>query len=694
MGPRTELPGGSSSRRRRLLALLPVAYVCLVVFHTPEAPVFIDFVSLLNPIDGSWVYALNHLVGSEILFGRDVAYTYGPLAYLLHPLPIGSNLAQSVAFSLSMYLLFAAALLLLAWRAAAPGRALLFAAAYAAALAVGLVYENQLLVIAGLLACVLEEPPLDRPAAIAAGLLSAVGLAVKFSLGPTLPAMILAALGAMLLRDRARAVRLAGWFLGAYAVGIAGLVLVWFRSAPGLIRWLLISAELAGGYGVAMSVAGSGHVLVAGVACLAGFLVLTTWHVLRRTPGAVACAAFSIALIVEFRHAFVRQDFQHEKMFFTLLFVAVGTLALRMPGLAGVIPAVSSALLLFGAAPPLPMAAAILKGAPALANARGLLSAAGMQRRMEPLYRDQLADRTRVRELDPACRGQILQAKEYASLDGRCLEQLREAKLASPILRNLAWLQMVVGSPAMPASWVRLVQVAGGTIDWLPYQLVNLAGTGLRWQPHPLLQEFAAYTKSLDRLSHDHFAGERAPDFVVADLYDIDGRLPYLSTPATWMALFRCYAVERQQSQRLLLKRRAAPPAEPRRVLGHRVARLGEWIAVPPADSLLLAALELRLSLRGRVESALLRVPPVFIELVYDTGESRSFRITPSTAAGGLPVNYVPLDPAALAGLFEGRRCQRVVWFRLTGPGLALHSRELALTWIDSGHRLAPSPSR
>src|SRR5271163_3428973 len=63
-------------------------------------------------LDASWAVALNLLHVRGAIHGRDIAFTYGPLAYLALPMPMGSNLQQGLAFQTLCWVLFIG---LLAW---------------------------------------------------------------------------------------------------------------------------------------------------------------------------------------------------------------------------------------------------------------------------------------------------------------------------------------------------------------------------------------------------------------------------------------------------------------------------------------------------------------------------------------------------------------------------------------------------
>ena len=62
-------------------------------------------------VDNTWLFALNYAAAHHLVMGRDIAWTYGPLSYLLFPFDIGNNLAKGLAFQAGFWAL----LVLILW---------------------------------------------------------------------------------------------------------------------------------------------------------------------------------------------------------------------------------------------------------------------------------------------------------------------------------------------------------------------------------------------------------------------------------------------------------------------------------------------------------------------------------------------------------------------------------------------------
>ncbi len=93
-----------------------------------------------NPIqpglDGSWMYGLSYLAGSAYVYGRDVAFTYGPLGFLLNPIEVGACLIAGMTFWTVLHLcLFGG---VAARLRAKPVRLLMFCSCYVLLIGLGL----------------------------------------------------------------------------------------------------------------------------------------------------------------------------------------------------------------------------------------------------------------------------------------------------------------------------------------------------------------------------------------------------------------------------------------------------------------------------------------------------------------------------------------------------------------------------
>jgi hypothetical protein len=636
--------GRNSSLAARILLLGCSLYLLVVMY---------PFAGDAQPIPAgdTWPYGLNYLVGSPYLAGRDWAFTYGPLGFLLFSENIGKNLYWGLGFWIQAYAIFSAAVVYLVWHTKRIEQGLLFVAGYTLATALGLPHEPELfLLVALLLVVALSSLRLAIPAAVAAGILSSTLVFVKLTLGLEAILMIAVASALYLLEQRQEIRDPRPVLLMAASIVLTSLFLVatFLRSLRGFIAWLVASIELVRGYSIAMSTPGSTVMLLEGVAVVA--IVAVAAFLFWRTgdPARALAPAFAIATFCVFKEGYVRQDPPHIVEFFPVALCLCALLVLASRRAAG-----------------LSVAAACL----ALVLAFSALAA------VQLFGRASVADHT-----DYVVTGQAgWQNVEYLA-DLRAVQRRFDAEGAE----GLATLKL-------PAEWLQPISKAHGTVDVVPLTISYVAANDLRWDPNPALQFYAAYTTFLDQRTARHFLGHGAPDFLLLQYIDIDGRNPWLSAPATWRAILDSYQVIRPGTDYgiALLQHRVTPAGDPSlSPYGTLRARTGEDVIVPQVAAPLYAKVTMRLSPRGEVEALLLRIDPVNLELRYASGMVRSYRVTPETMRDGVLINYLPVSLPGFVSLLTGSADDRVTSFRIAGPGAAAYSREVDISWWTSSARV------
>jgi hypothetical protein len=618
------------------------AAVVLVYLGVATFPGTFDAVA--PGLDPGWVWAINHIPGTAFRFGHDVIFTYGPLGYLITPLPLGSNLFQAAA----LWVLSQGAMLAMVVYHYRRNRSLLAAVAFATgfllALSFGLLYEYRLLVVLGLL---LTVPPEDRPlwrvASVGAAVLAAVLTFTKLSTGAAALALLGVAAVAWLVRGRVRArdvlIVMTSWIVVTILFGFMLL-----GGPEGFGDWLGLTVELSSGYVRAMSVQGPTILAVTGLSALgvfAAYLAATA----RWDRGALLMAlSFGGAIFIAFRHAFVRHQGRFIYGFLLALFAVSMLTAVTRRRL--VIGAVASALVIPAAA-----AAAAEPFCSCPWNAQALLPGRGLEN---------LVSVIRLQETE-----RRLVASGHENLEVRQL----------------------------PRKW--RTTIGDGTVDSVPFDLSFVPANGLRWIPNPVLQTYHAFTPELDGWAAGHFLGRDAPQFLVLQYADIDERNPMLAEPATWRAIAARYEPVATATPRegrgpvALLHRRTSPvPIQLRPLTGTTTGAMGRWIDIPPSDDLVLASVELRPDLDGQLAVFLWRYAPLYMDLSYLDGTVRTIRIIPATAEEGMLVNRPPFTLRSFTRLLEGRLPEPAVAFRLHGPGSGSFDSSFGVAW----HRIRWAP--
>jgi len=628
----------SAHRRRQIQLVIGLVLVLLVGFTT----LFGVYRPLGPPgIDPGWQWAANQAADAGLVFGRDIVFTYGPLAFLMVPLDVSSNLLVANIFLLAVQALFTVALAVLFVRDQRVSAVAAFAILFVIAHHQGLATEGFFPLVVGLLALLGVFTDRGLPIA-AAATLAAILLMVKISLGiASLAILAVASIVARFLFDRS--FRL-GLGLLSFPVTLIVLATILFDHPGTFFHWLQLSLQVVSGYSVANSItnAESGPALQVVVGAIVvgawiGFLVL-----LRRDRRLLACnLVFALVVLIQFRLAFVRHD-NHQYQFipFVLALIAISSLfANRRRQIAAHVT--FFAVILIGGA---------------LANL-----------------------------VDPVQRGLVPANLISGGSGSRALSRLlhiREtrAELAVESIVNLEPLRF--GDDLRD-----LLEGSHNGVGTLPWEIQYCPANGLQWNPTPTLQLYSAYTSDLDLWSAEHYAGGDAPQFIINSFAAVGMRRQLFDAPATWRTVFLNYelrSVGWKPEPVLLLERRQDPLQWSfEEVSKNTIAPGGASIPVPATNRLLFADIDLRLNGLGRIRKSVFRVPMVVLVMAHESGHVSACRLIPGTTGNSLLINRFPRDFRGYRRLWQGVQDDPVVRVAISGDGTSSFRPSAAVTWRE-----------
>lgn len=597
----------------------------------------LPFLAIETGLDPSWRLALNEAATGQVRFGAELAFTYGPLGYLLRPIAEFGTVPDAIAFSVLVHL----ALWLLAveaWQRWGTTLGLVtFALMALLGGAVGssehdFTAERPLLVLQLLMGASVALEPNGRWRAGKAALFGAsVGpfALVKFTLALSALGTLVAALLVAALRHRARGWHAVGPAALGFAAGAALVGVLGFASPADAVAWLRGAIEVASGYSEAMTNGGPVVQLVAALALLAA-LALAGVAGLRLAWPTAAVALVSLPLaFLAFKHGFVRQD-GHVFAFFPLFVILFGALTL----FARTRIEVAVFALLGGAA-----AAAWVAVAP-----------------QDVARWDWLWARLSAAPARPAAAFVLDQRSRERTLDG----------LLSRSERELA-------TQRLPEGW--LAQMRGKRVMVVPWELTLCRANGLSCVYPRALQLYSAYTRHLDEWTAGGLAGPERPDYVLASFAEIDGRHPWFGAPATWITILRGYELLVSDAERnlfLLRRRSASPPAT--EVFGELRPDDEGWYVFDPVPGDWLAAVEMELTALGRLRRLVYRVEPVYAEVEFADGRRDALRMVPATAGSGLLLGNLPVTVPQAQAVLKGGARYPVRRFRVVGAGASSYA--------------------
>lgn len=570
-----------------------------------------------------------------LIFGRDIVWTSGPLAFLNYPeaglvSPVlvltwdfaiyGVSifcLARLVRKISSHYVTIIMLLVLMAARLASSSAERLQIAFLLAAW----------LVVTGLTLA-------DLPALTIAGALAGVSVLVKVNDGIINLAILYSLFAFAWLRDS----RLSARVVGLGLLPLATVLLLFSWASGGLTsfpEYLHYSLSIASGYSEAMSAIGPLWQTVLAVLSMAILAMILTWRLKNRR---ILCSYLPIALLAlaNFKHCMVRQD-DHAILFHSELALAT---------IFGLLVAVRKRQVVLGVFALLNVATAVLI----------------IHHQSKPVYYTATSFLT-LRSLPGSLRAYLTLEESWKTAEATTAAVLTPLK-AAPEIRNT---------------------IDGASMEDLTWNEDFIRANHFRWKPSPIFQLYAAYEPDLDLLNARSLSYQ-GPEFATLRFQAIDGRHPFLEGPATWRAILDNFDIAGGGLDMLLLKRRVSKRFSPMKPIVHgETVSWNEQFNVPESSShkVIVLTATSALSLWGRLCNAFFRVDPVYLEATYKSGLITKFRVIRPNLADGAIVSDLPQSLAQMLPLFgyQQERHDPVVKLRWLADHPAQFQSPIRVTW-------------
>jgi len=572
-------------------------------------------------VASSWLAAVTMAAHDHLAFGSRVVFTFGPLGFLVSPqLFFISNTVLAFLFTLAFSTaLFA--MLIWALRRILPLAAAVVVAYFVVGMSlVSALYFGTDVAVEDVLALVLivcvfalsrggDDPP-SRWVWIGLGGALGIFSLVKSSLGIGIAVALLITL-ICLPAHRWRA--MGGIVLGAVPLFCLG----WFGTGNGfgnLISFIRSSVDVITGYGAAMSLEDPtrwySYWLAAGASVLILAVAVVHTRGMARRPRTGICLITLATLWFLFKEGFVRHD-EHDLVFFVAAPIVLAAFA----------PTWRSPVWLVTAMLGLTIVTASLAG-----------------------------------PLPPTLVQPVQAARNFF---GEAQTMVSSKKQSAVIAQSRKALQDSFGLPA-----TMLTSMRGQTVAVSPWQHTAIwAHPDIRFDPLPVLQDYSAFTPSLDQLDATFLRSSRAPRYILRQpLVAIDGRNPAFEPPATQLAI-ECRYREVATSGAWQLLERQPDRCGTSRLLEKVTTGVGHRVTVPsaPAGDAVVASFGLPTGLGWQVESLAFKPPSVF--LVADAGHQTwrfiaatgpELHVLRASANLGYSTAFVPVEVQSLRFSIKG----------------------------------------
>lgn len=620
--------------KKHLKIMGTLALLLLVLCFSINFLMMFDFYERIY-IDGAWQYALNKLnILPQFLYGRDVVFTYGPLAFLFYPFKYGNNIVLSTIFNILNWLV---ALTLLVFNTFRFNKD--FPTGKIVFLILGLLFFTQrfwdtnvnlifMLIVFSLWFIEPEEKIGTCLLSALAGIYSVFSLFLKFNCGAlALTSSLLLATTIFVYKKKSFKPFVFS-YLTTFIVSFTTVFLIYFKSFENFFKWCIGSISVASGYSAAMSYIGPQR--YTGIALITiGMYVLLLYGLYKRDfktfIGAFLLSPFIFFL---FKHGFVRQD-DHMYSFFLAVPWAIGFLSFYVD---------KKHYRYF-----LKMFLIILILCSIYSFNKGFTGNLSLQ----------------VKQLF-----ELNKLQQNALLD-------KEKSFKDLIL---------------PKEWTDTI--GQNSIQILPYMILYAEANHLTgWQPNPVLQLYQVYTQYLDNLSAESFTKPDAAKYILLEFWDLDNRNMILDTPATWNIIIPNYSVVLHNNKFLLLERNKEAFKLKFKTISSKNSEFNRWIKIPQEQNKnLYASFKIKESVLGKFLTLVFRGYPIYMEIQYKNGATKQYRVLADTLKNPVLIDHIPNNINQLRQIIDQSSTQKtqVDKIRFINKAPLLFNKKIKMNFLEA----------
>ena len=207
-------------------------------------------------------------------------------------------------------------------------------------------------------------------------------------------------------------------------------------------------------------------------------------------------------------------------------------------------------------------------------------------------------------------------------------------------------------------------EVRQSTVDVLGEEQTVAIMNRLNYRPRPVIQSYSTFMPLLAQLNYDFFASDQAPEYVLAKIQTIDGRLPTMDDSMVLRLLPYRYEFLRTEKGFQLWKKIPGPYAaakfEPKLIRSETIPVNQAINLTPLASQPLWLKVDLKPSFLGAVYSFLYKSPQVKLNIRDINGNSRDFLMPLPMGRTGFIVNPFIDDPASYMEYTANRSRRRI----------------------------------
>lgn len=172
------------------------------------------------------------------------------------------------------------------------------------------------------------------------------------------------------------------------------------------------------------------------------------------------------------------------------------------------------------------------------------------------------------------------------------------------------------------------------TVDIFPWEIGVIYAYDFNWNPRPVIQSFNVWTSELDHFNAQHLQDmSSAPEFILFNAKGLDGRFPYFDEPATLRELLCSYKTVKIDGPFMIMEKKTNSCSEPK-ILKTQKIKFNEIVTVPSYDSdFLFVKVKLEQNVLGEILDKFYKPPQIRMTI---NDENKSYRFIAQPASNGI----------------------------------------------------------
>ena len=233
----------------------------------------------------------------------------------------------------------------------------------------------------------------------------------------------------------------------------------------------------------------------------------------------------------------------------------------------------------------------------------------------------------------------------------------------------------------------RVLNIIGNkTVDVFPWDSEYAIENKLNYKPRPVFQSFSAYTEALEKINYDYFV-KQAPDFLIYDYDAIENRYPFNDESLVNLFIIRNYtfadSFRSNERQRLLLQRNnTITPLQFNHIKQYKFS-LADTI---PVTNFNFIKLDIRYNMFGKIKAFVAKPPHVQINYMRADGKWFTYKTSPELLKMGLYVDGLITNDDEYAALLTGKPATAIKKIKLDVDGSFFSGEGLMDTYLVNLH--------